>query len=131
MPYVRAERRAAPVVPVRPALPPHQTVARLPVNSSPHVAPRIFPILQPPIFSQQSDFIYENKKEQQQQQDETHDHPEIVDNNHSRKTTQQISVRVPTFIPQQNYPKQPLSRLSTRPIRYAEPKYASHLYTIK
>jgi len=123
MPYVRAARRAAPVVPVRPALPPHQTVARLPVNSSPHVAPRIFPILQPPIFSQQSDFIYENKKEQQQQ-DETHDHPPIVDNKHSRKTTQQISVRVPTFIPQQNYPKQPLSRIFSQHMRRAEPKYS-------
>jgi len=128
MPYVRVAHRAAPVVPNRPVLPIHQAIARLPVKARP-VARRFLPILQPPTFPIQSDFIYEDEEEKQQ--DVTHNYPTTADNERNKKTTKQISVRIPTFIPQQNYPKQPLPYLSIRSIRHAEPKYSPHLYSIR
>jgi hypothetical protein len=122
MPFVRVPYRAAPIAPLRPVIPSQQILARQPV------AQRHLPVLQPPTFYKQSDFLFETEG---QEHDETHDRPPIIDHGHHRKVTQQISVRVPTFIPQQNYPKQPVQRLSTRPIRHAEPKYPSYFYSPK
>jgi hypothetical protein len=128
MPHVRVAHRAGPAVPIRPVLPSHRTVARPPVKQRTPIAPRFLPVLQPPKFPNQSDFIYEGEDEEEEQQDVKQNHPATPDNEHNRKIPQQLLVRVPTFVPQQNYPKQPLPRLTTHTIRHAEPKYSTHLY---
>ncbi len=128
MPHVRVVYRAGPTVPIQPVVSSNRIVTRPSVKRRPPVAPRFLPVLQAPKFPNQSDFIYEGENEQEEQQDVKTNHSAIADTDRSRKVTQQISVRVPTFIPQQNYPKQPLPRLTTRHIRRAEPKYPLNLY---
>jgi hypothetical protein len=128
MPFVRAAHRATPIAPVRPALPPNRITPQRPVNQRPPVAPRILPILQAPTFSTKSDFVYEHEEEQHE---EIHDHPTVVNSDHRKNTTQQISVRVPTFVPHQNYPRKPLPHLTTQPVRHAEPKYSPNLYSTR
>jgi len=129
MPHVRVPHRAGPTVLIRPVVSSNRTVTRPSVKRRPPVAPRFLPVLQPPKFPNQSDFIYEGENEQEEQEDVKTNHSATADTDRSRRVTQQILVRVPTFIPQQNYPKQPLPRLTTRPIRRAEPKYPLHLYS--
>lgn len=48
-----------------------------------------------------------------------------------RKITEQIPIKMPRYIPQQNYPTRPNRRLVTRSIRYAVPKYSPLIYSIR
>src|SRR5437588_640006 len=96
-------RGAHRVAPVRPKLSSNKTVAHRPVNRPPPGVPMVLPILQPPIFPKQLDSINDNEKEHEHQ-NEIHNHPTTINNDSNRKKTQQ------------NYPKQPVPNLSTRPI---------------
>lgn len=121
MPHIRVAHRAAPV---RPAV-----TQRLENRLRP-VAPRLLPILQPPIFSIQSNSINEDE-EQQQQQTEKINHTTKIGHANRKKTTQQKSIQVPRYVLQQNGAKQPSLYLSNRPIRYAQPKYLGNLYAAR
>lgn len=120
MPQVRAAQRKAPVLPVQRVGP------RQPVKQNRPVPQRILPVLQAPTFSDRSDFIFANRLTQN---DVKPTYLPTVNPENTRKPTQQIPVQVPTYIPQQNYPKQPLPNIATRHTRYAEQKYSPHLYS--
>lgn len=91
--------------------------------------PRIFPILQPPTLSNQSDFIVDEKHHRFPVK--KHPRAFIFERRVQRKLTEQIPIQMPTYIPQQNYPTQPYHRLITRSIRYAQPKYSPLMYPFR
>lgn len=122
MPFVSVPYRANPAAPVRPPISLRRSAAHLSIRRHPFLTPNVLPILQPPKFLKQSDFIFDNVE--RRQHDDMYKYLSSKHHDHGRRLTQQLSIRVPQFIPQQNYPKQPLSRLFTQHIRHAEPKYS-------
>lgn len=123
-------RAARPSNPIQPVVPRHRARAHHPVNQQRPVPPRILPILQAPSFPYQSDHNSETKKEAHQHDPRYTNHSTTsIDHQRTKKPTQQITIQNPTYIPHQNYPKQPLSpNRSTRPVRSSEQKYPSHLH---
>ena len=79
------------------------------------------PVLQAPTFVNTTDYILEENEDQFH--DGRYKHPKVVKENHSREVTRQITARPPTYILHQNYPRQPLPPITTRPVRRAKPKY--------
>ncbi|CAF0736727.1 unnamed protein product [Adineta ricciae] len=130
MPFTGTVHRSTPIFHFHPPLSLHRTVARFPIRQRPRVAPTVLPILQPPAFCKKSDFIYEDGEDQQQHA-ETHDQLAIMHTNHTKKQSQQIAIRIPAFIPQQNYPKQPLLCLTARAARRMEARYPPHFFCIR
>jgi hypothetical protein len=120
MPFFPVSYRATPAGPFRPPISLRRSVAHLPVRRRPSLTPSVLPILQPPKFLRQSDFIYEDNEPK----DEIYNYLGFMHHDHGTKIAPQITIRVPQFIPQQNYPKQPLSRIFTQHMRHAEPKYS-------
>ncbi|UJR27038.1 hypothetical protein I4U23_008342 [Adineta vaga] len=129
MPFTGTVHRATPVLHFHPPVSLHRTVARFPTRQRPRIAPTVLPILQPPAFCKQSDFIYDDTEDQQRA--ETCDQLAILHTTHTKKTLQQLAIHMPIFTPQQNYPKQPLLRLCARPHRQVELKYPPHFFCIR
>ena len=86
-------------------------VYRSPIMANPTIVHRS----RPGILPIQSDFLMDEEQHRRR----------------PRKITEQIPIKMPRYIPQQNYPTRPNRRLVTRSIRYAVPKYSPLIYSIR
>ena len=126
MANVRAPYR---VVPVRPVIRLNPPPVRLPVNHRPPISQRL-PVLQPPVLSYTSGTLFD-EIEEEIQNGAVRKHPTVSKEKHREATTRQITARPPTFILQQNYPRQQLPPITTRPVRRAVPKYSTEYYNTR